>query len=104
MCPPQSREPLKFHTIASRPWSREGVDLCSKLHLIASRPWRREGVDLCSKDNRHYLIAVNYFLDDWEVDYLSSRTAVQVIRLFVKQNSSSSYQQMKVAVQPLRIS
>ena len=48
-------------------------------HEIPTRPWSRVGVDLFELDNKPYLITVDYFSNFFEVDYLTTTTATQVI-------------------------
>lgn len=42
-------------------------------------PWQEVGADLCHLDGRDYLVTVDYYSRFFEVDYLPSITAAQVI-------------------------
>ncbi|KAI5621586.1 hypothetical protein C0J50_18855 [Silurus asotus] len=47
-----------------------------------TRPWSMVGADLFQKDNKHYLVIVDYFSRFFEVSKLSSTTAEAVIEHF----------------------
>ena len=59
--PKQSKEPLISHETPTLPWSKAGVDLFVF-------------------ENRTYLITVDYYSNFFEVDYLTSTTAIAVIK------------------------
>ena len=59
--PKQSKEPLISHETPTLPWSKVGVDLFVF-------------------ENRTYLITVDYYSNFFEVDYLTSTTAIAVIK------------------------
>ena len=48
-------------------------------HDILDRPWAKVGTDLFAKDDRDYLITVDYYSNFWEVDLLPSTESTMVI-------------------------
>ena len=49
-------------------------------HEIPSRPWEKIAVDLFQLIRRDYMVTVDYYSSFFEVDSLTTKTAVEVIR------------------------
>lgn len=70
----------------------ENCDTCARDNInfkkilkpteFPTRPWSIVGADLFQKDNKHYLVIVDYFSRFFEVSKLSSTTADAVIEHF----------------------
>ena len=49
-------------------------------HEIPTRPWEKIAVDLFQLNGRDYMVTVDYYSNFFEVDSLTTKTAVEVIR------------------------
>ena len=49
-------------------------------HEIPTRPWEKIAVDLFQLNGRDYMVTVDYYSSFFEVDSLTTKTAVEVIR------------------------
>ena len=49
-------------------------------HEIPTRPWEKIAFDLFQLNGRDYMVTVNYYSNFFEVDSLTTKTAVEVIR------------------------
>lgn len=48
-------------------------------HEVSSRPWEQEGVDLFELNIKEYMITVDYYINFWESDRLTSTTSSAVV-------------------------
>lgn len=49
-------------------------------HEIPSRPWQHTAADICEFNGKHYLVTSDFYRDFFELDDLTSTTAVHVIK------------------------
>ena len=50
-------------------------------HEIPTRPWEKIAVDLFQLNGRDYMVTVNYYSSFFEVDNLTTKTAVVIRKL-----------------------